>query len=413
MSSCSSRNVRRPWRTTAWSSAIERRGSRRRHLEPHRRARARRASRSRACRRSPARARPSSSARGGARARRGGRVEADAVVVDASARGGRRAQRSRDLDVLGVGVAQRVVQRLLGDAEDVAVASRRRRGGRRRPSSVDRRGRCTRRSTSTCLRSVAARPSSLQRRRAQLEDERAQLLHRRRAPARWTRCELARARPRRRGRAASRAASAASTTPKSFCVTASCSSRASRLRSSTTLSSRLRSCRRAFSIASAACAANISMSCLVVVGERLRARLVGEVEGADDAAARDDRHAEERASSSGARAATSRGSAGPGGCRPCGTARVGLEHRAEQPVRARQRADRRDQRVAHARGDEALEAALAVGHPDRRVPRARRARARSRRASAAPARRCARRRSRARRRSSPAAPRSREDRSPR
>ena len=74
--------------------------------------------------------------------------------------------------------------------------------------------------------------------------------------------------------------------------------------------------------------------------------------------------------SSGARAATSRGSAGRGGCRACGRAPADVEHRAEQPVRARERAHRRDQRVAHARGDEALEGALAVGDADRRVPRA-------------------------------------------
>jgi hypothetical protein len=43
-------------------------------------------------------------------------------------------------------------------------------------------------------------------------------------------------------------------------MTLSCSSRASRLRSSTMLSSRERSCRRAFSIAIAACAASSTIS---------------------------------------------------------------------------------------------------------------------------------------------------------
>ena len=46
-----------------------------------------------------------------------------------------------------------------------------------------------------------------------------------------------------------------------------------------------------------------------------------------------------------------------------------LEHRAEQPVRARQRPHRLDQLLAHARGDEARERALAVGHAERGVAR--------------------------------------------
>ena len=47
-----------------------------------------------------------------------------------------------------------------------------------------------------------------------------------------------------------------------------------------------------------------------------------------------------------------------------------VEHRAEHAVLARQRAERGDQLVAHARGEEAAEAALAVGQPERRVARA-------------------------------------------
>ena len=43
----------------------------------------------------------------------------------------------------------------------------------------------------------------------------------------------------------------------------------------------------------------------------------------------------------------------------------------EQPVRARQRPHRLDQLLAHPRGDEARERALAVGHAERRVARAR------------------------------------------
>ena len=42
-----------------------------------------------------------------------------------------------------------------------------------------------------------------------------------------------------------------------------------------------------------------------------------------------------------------------------------VEHRAEHAVLAGQRAERGDQLVAHARGEEAAEAALAVGQPER------------------------------------------------
>ena len=47
-----------------------------------------------------------------------------------------------------------------------------------------------------------------------------------------------------------------------------------------------------------------------------------------------------------------------------------VEHRAEHAVLARQRAERGDQLVAHAGGEEPAEAALAVGQPERRVARA-------------------------------------------
>ena len=49
---------------------------------------------------------------------------------------------------------------------------------------------------------------------------------------------------------------------------------------------------------------------------------------------------------------------------------VRVEHRAEHAVLPRQRAERGDQLVAHARGEEAPEAALAVGQPERREARA-------------------------------------------
>ena len=44
-----------------------------------------------------------------------------------------------------------------------------------------------------------------------------------------------------------------------------------------------------------------------------------------------------------------------------------VEHRAEHPVLARQRPERRDQLVAHPGGEELREAALAVGKPERGV----------------------------------------------
>ena len=73
---------------------------------------------------------------------------------------------------------------------------------------------------------------------------------------------------------------------------------------------------------------------------------------------------------------------------------------------ARQRPHRRDELVAHPRGDELGEAALAVGDADARRTRRRRARARSARGAAASARSSPRRRSPAPRRSSRAGPRS-------
>ena len=45
-----------------------------------------------------------------------------------------------------------------------------------------------------------------------------------------------------------------------------------------------------------------------------------------------------------------------------------LEHRAEHAVLARQRSERGDQLVAHARREEAAEAALPVGQSERGVP---------------------------------------------
>ena len=108
---------------------------------------------------------------------------------------------------------------------------------------------------------------------------------------------------------------------------------------------------------------------LVVERERRAVLLLGQVQRADHLAAGDDRHAQERAHH--------RVRARP----PAAEARVGrdvlgqvrlgrVQHRAEHPVRARQRPHRLDQLVAHPGRDEALERALAVGDPERGVARA-------------------------------------------
>jgi hypothetical protein len=47
-----------------------------------------------------------------------------------------------------------------------------------------------------------------------------------------------------------------------------------------------------------------------------------------------------------------------------------LEHRAEHPVRSRKRAERRDQLLAHPRGEELAEAAVVIGDAECRVARA-------------------------------------------
>ena len=105
---------------------------------------------------------------------------------------------------------------------------------------------------------------------------------------------------------------------------------------------------------------------LVLVGEVCGADLLRQIEGADDARRRDDRHAEERAH---VRMPL----------RPPATetwvlvdvaGAVGLlrrEHGAEDAVLPWQRAEGGDQLVAHARGEEGAEAAVAVGKPERGV----------------------------------------------
>src|SRR4051812_26255935 len=122
-SSCRPRNVRSPWRTTAWSSAIRTRIAVTRHLQGDGRARA------------GARGDVEAAAeRGGPLLHRGqperagppGRVigvEAHAVVVHPQGQGLVVLAQS-DLEAAGAGVAQGVVQRLLGDAEDLLVDPR-------------------------------------------------------------------------------------------------------------------------------------------------------------------------------------------------------------------------------------------------------------------------------------------------
>ena len=233
------------------------RGSRR-DLQPHGRALARPRRRSSAARRARSRAPPSTSARAAGRApparRRRSRAPSSATVSTSRPppSSSRTSIRSR------VGVAQRVLQRLLGDPEHLA-------GRVGAPSA----GGAATRSSIACagdapqhvdvLAQRLREPLGLQRRRAQLEHDRAQLVHRA-ARERLHALDLRRRRAPSPRASSSPADSAASTTPNSCWVTESCSSRASRLRSSTMLSSRLRSCRRAFSIAIAACAASSTIS---------------------------------------------------------------------------------------------------------------------------------------------------------
>src|SRR3954447_7968830 len=192
-SSWSSRNVRRPWRTTAWSSASATRivtracaRSRRRQwsiydalsslacVQPHARPHVgRRVDAQGAAERAGAllhrrQAEPPSAHLG----RR--RVEADAVVDHLEGEPAVAGVEGH-VDPGGVRVAQRVVQRLLGDAEDVAVA---RPAGPRRARDLQ--GDVLRVDAAQDADVLAQRrgePLVGERRRAQLVDQRAQLLH--------------------------------------------------------------------------------------------------------------------------------------------------------------------------------------------------------------------------------------------
>ena len=157
-SSWRSRNVRRPWRTTAWSSAIRTRitpatSSRTRVPSPtadsivERPAELRRA----LLHRGQAEPAPAH------RARRS--TSKPQPVVGHAQHERPAAVLEPHLDVLGAGVAQRVLQRLLRDPEHLRRRLARAAAAGRRASA---RSSCaeTRRSTSTCLRSTLARPSA-------------------------------------------------------------------------------------------------------------------------------------------------------------------------------------------------------------------------------------------------------------
>ena len=265
------------------------------------------------------------------------RVEADAVVGDLE----------HEPAVVAVQPDARRARRPRAGARSAAPparsgAPRRRASGRRgtpsaRSSSISRCWR--RRSTSTCLRSALAEPVSLEVGRTQLEHERAQLVERLLCQRLQLRHLLARGRGSRSSSVA--AASALSTSPNSFWLTASWRSSASRFRSARIESSRLCSYRRAFAIAIAACAASSSISSSSSSAKSGAADLLGQVERADHALGRDDRHAEERAHVGvPARPPAAEARVLVDVARPVRLGR--LEHRAEHAVLARERAERGD-----------------------------------------------------------------------
>ena len=246
-------------------------------------------------RRARGRAPASRSARGGGSAARVASGRSRRRRRRPRARDGRRAVPRRTVIRAGGGVAHGVVQRLLGDPQDLRVA-----GGS----------------------SPALRPSSTLELDLDRVDppEHLDLLAQGAAPGRRARdrpgaargsASAARPAPRaraarsaravrglRRGRSRSSsvaADSAARLRLNSFWLTTSCSSSASRLRSDRIDSSRLRSYRRALVMAIAACAASSSISSWSAVVERGGGLLLGQVEGADHPVAGDDRDAEERA----------------------------------------------------------------------------------------------------------------------
>ena len=266
-------------------------------------------------------------------------------------------------------MAQRVLQRLLGDPEDlrgrVVVQRRGRLAAPASRSAISRP--VTRRSTSTCLRSAPASPSaSIDAGRSAETTERNSSIAPRASSCARASCAAAAS----GSRASSEPAdSAASVTPKSCWTTESWSSRASRLRSSAIVSSRLRSCRRALSMASAAWAASSTIrrssasenAIASALSVRYSAPMISP--RASIGTPRNERIRGWPRGHQPRKRGSARDVAGP-------VRRRRLEHRAQQPVLERERAHRGDQLVAHPRRDEAGEAALAVGHPERGVARA-------------------------------------------
>ncbi len=182
--------MRNPSRTTAWSSTIRTRGScSAGHLEPDRRPRARRASGS-------ADAPPSSRARSsievsprwrGAQLRRWG-LEADPVVGDRDRQRAVVVPRATTRDVRRARVAQRVVDRLVGDPQHAPGSAPRAPS----TSTVDRRARSatpwTRSSIAISLRSAPASPSrsSSGGRRPRISERSSSSASRASAWSRWT-----------------------------------------------------------------------------------------------------------------------------------------------------------------------------------------------------------------------------------
>ena len=297
MPSWSSRKSRSPSRTTAWSSTISTRiaSAIACDQQHHGRAGAGR----RADLQPPAEPRGALLHRGQAevaRAHSGAvRVEPDAVVARPRRRARPGAGQANG-HVLGAGVA---------DARCAAPPGRSAARNSRSPSPFEPAGAALRRLRArsrsrararASRRACAARPRA-RRARARAGAARGSASAARRAPrAASSRVRSTCARAASGSRSSSvAAASAVSTTLNSFWLTTSWSSSASRLRSERIDSSRLRSYRRAFVIAIAACAASSSISSSSSSSKLARALLLGQVEGADHAVGGDDRHAEERA----------------------------------------------------------------------------------------------------------------------
>ena len=212
--------------------------------------------------------------------------------------------------------------------------SRSRRRSPRDRGVVERRARsppaAARRSTSTCLRSAPHRPSRSRSggRSSRISD--AQLLQRLAAPARCSRPTCSRAAA---GVAVEQRAGglgASSTRPNSFWLTASCSSSASRLRSASDRQLAAALVQPRVGDRDRGVRGEQLDQLLVGVAEVVGALLVGQVEGADHALGRDDRHAEERAHVGVPARPPAAEARVRRGCRAVRYGSRRLEHRAEQ-----------------------------------------------------------------------------------